>query len=100
MSIEAKMTQYQDQFFDNLHKLIRSVSFLSQLSNESVRELVLKLKRVPALSKSVIINIREKCDQTYFIKSGVVCVSIVDPKTGNKFPFQYLTEGSSFNFMN
>ena len=24
----------------------------------------------------------------------------MDPKTGNKFPFQYLTEGSSFNFMN
>lgn len=100
ISIESKMTEYQDNFFDSLHKLIRSVSFLSELPNESIRDLVLSLKRKPALSHSVIINVREICDKTYFILSGLVWVSVVDPKTGKKFPFQYLKEGSSFNFIN
>ena len=99
-SIYDKIESYNDSYFQSLHKLIQGVSHLKDLDNDSIRQIVLNLKRKTVLRHHVILSLRELSATTYFIASGTVCISVFDPKTGNMFPFQYLKAGSSFNFIN
>lgn len=99
-SIYDKIEAYNDSYFLSLHKLIQGVTHLKSLDDDSIRQIVLKLKRKTVLRHHVILSLRELSCTTYFIASGTVWVSVFDPKTGSMFPFQYLKAGSSFNFIN
>ena len=98
--INNKMYEYNDSYFQSLHKLIENIPVLKALSFNSLRSIVLKLKKKIVRKNSVILNLKEISTKTFLIYSGKVRVSVYDPKTKMLFPFQYLNDGSNFNFIN
>ena len=100
IKIQDKMYEYNDSYFQSLHRLIESIPWLRQLSFETIRSIALKLRKKIVRQNTVIINLKEINSKTYFLYSGKVRISVFDPKTKMLFPFQYLNDGSWFNFTN
>ncbi|CAI2365644.1 unnamed protein product [Moneuplotes crassus] len=96
--IKEQMFKYQDPLFRTLHKMIVKVPILKTLKHSCVRRILLRLTRIQAKEEKALINLKEICDKIYFIYSGEVLISTIDPETGARIPFVVLREGSCFNF--
>lgn len=91
--------KYNDPFFKTLHKIVRNVPILSSLDQTTIRNLCLAVKKVHRIRGSKIIRLKEICSTTFLLYSGVVWVYVVDPETQERTVFQYLSQGSWFNFI-
>lgn len=96
--IYAKLYKYNDAFFRMLIKIIRNIPDFKNLSHYSAKSLVFKMQRMKYRRGHKIIRFRELKLKTFFIYSGIVWVYVIDPDNKKRYPFQYLKEGSSFNF--
>ena len=94
------MHKYNDPFFKTLHRIIKNIPKLSFLDYDSVRSMVFMMSKHHTSVNKTIIKAQEICNRIYFVYSGVIGIYVIDPKTKDKIPFQYLCEGSAFNFSN
>lgn len=91
--------KYNDPFFKTLHKIVSNVRILSGLDSTTIRNLCLAMNKVHRIKGTKIIRIKEISSTTYFVYSGVVWIYVVDPETQERTAFQYLSQGSWFNFI-
>lgn len=100
IKLNSKIQEYTDSFFRKLHKAVKAILYLTNISYAVTREIVLLMKKRDYIKKTVIMRFKEFSSKTYIIFSGTAAVYLIDLKTQKKKIFQHLVPGSSFNFVN
>lgn len=71
----------------------------NKLDKNTIRQIVLKFKQSRYYAGHDILKFKQISHKSYYIFSGTVSVYIVNPATDEKYHFQKLKEGSSFNMI-
>ena len=92
--------KYKDKLFMLWHKFITNIPEFSELSNNSIRSICLKLKREEYSKHSIIIRFGQIDNCCYFIERGSAMVYVWNEITKTAYPFQKIYSGGWFNFIN
>ena len=100
LSLLQGMNKYNDIYFQALIKIFKSIRILKELSTDTIKTLIFKMKQRKVSVGTPLLQFKEYSSTAFFLFSGIVSVYIVDQSEGEMYHFQDLKEGSSFNLLN
>ena len=89
--------QYHGVFFQNMHRLLSNVPFFQNFQFESLRSLCIKMQKIRVAEGKVLCHFREILNKMIFVLEGELELFVYNPDKHEKYFFQSLRPGGSFN---